>query len=117
MHQSETGVEPLVSVALVVRNGENTVALAIRSILAQTYENWELLIADDGSEDQTVALIKAIQDGRIRFLPHPEARGLAFRLNQLIDVSRGKYFARMDADDFAFADRLAKQVRMRGDQL
>ncbi len=110
MHKSETGGEPLVSVALVVRNGEQSVALAIRSILAQSYENWELLIADDGSKDQTVARIQGIKDRRIRFLPHPDTRGLAFRLNELIDASRGKYFARMDADDFAFADRFGKQV-------
>src|SRR5436190_2545497 len=107
MDKSETRPRPLVSVALVVRNGDHTVALAIRSILAQTCENWELLIADDGSEDQTVGRIKEIEDGRIRFLSYPDCRGLAFRLNELIDASRGNYFARMDADDFAFADRLA----------
>ena len=102
---------PLISVALVVRNGENTIALAVRSVLAQTYEIWELLIADDGSRDRTVARIQGFKDGRIRLLPHPESRGLAFRLNELIDMSLGKYLARMDADDFAFGDRFARQVR------
>src|SRR5262245_40321320 len=98
---------PLVSVALVVRDGAGTVSLAVRSILAQSYENWELLVADDGSRDATASRIRDFRDRRIRLLSHAESRGLAFRLNQLVDQSRGRYVARMDADDFAFPDRFA----------
>lgn len=101
---------PLVSVALVVRNGADTVSLAIRSILAQSFENWELLVADDGSRDGTPAFIRGFPDRRLRLVAHPESRGLAFRLNQLVGLSRGRYVARMDADDFAFPERLARQV-------
>jgi glycosyltransferase involved in cell wall biosynthesis len=111
MQEDNADAQCRVSVGLVVRNAERTLSLAVRSIVAQTYPHWELLVADDGSRDGTTEILHGFRDQRIHVVAHTESSGLAARLNELTDLSRGKYFARMDADDFAFADRLAKQVR------
>jgi glycosyltransferase involved in cell wall biosynthesis len=103
-------MRPLVGVVLVVRNCASTVGLAVRSILAQSYGCWEMLIANDASSDGTAKVIESFRDERIRHFEYTESKGLAARLNELIDASRGKYLARMDGDDFAFPERLAKQV-------
>lgn len=101
---------PLVSIGLPVLNAENTLAAAIRSVLNQTYKNWELLVVDDGSVDQSLQVAHSIRDDRIRIVAGGERRGISARLNQLIEVSRGKYFARMDGDDLAFPSRIERQV-------
>jgi glycosyltransferase involved in cell wall biosynthesis len=93
-----------------VYNCEETLEMAINSIIWQTYAAWELLIIDDGSTDNTVNIAKAYYDPRIRLLADGKNRKLAARLNQAIKISRGKYFARMDADDIAFPDRILRQV-------
>ena len=103
--------QPLVSVLLPARNSQKTLALAMRSILAQTYPLWELLVLDDGSSDATVAIARGFADPRIRVLSDRSWLGLAARLNQGIDAARGSLLARLDADDVAFPERLARQVR------
>lgn len=101
---------PLVSVAMSVRNNADTVGLAIRSVLAQTYPHFELVIVDDGSRDRTAAEIARFPDPRIRIIADGETRGLARRLNQIAKGARGLLIARMDGDDFSYPDRFAKQV-------
>lgn len=101
---------PLVSIGLPVFNSEKTLATAIRSILNQTCRDWELLIADDGSTDGSLRIAQDFHDARIRVIPGGQRRGIAARLNQLIDASRGKYFARMDGDDLAFPSRIERQL-------
>jgi glycosyltransferase involved in cell wall biosynthesis len=101
---------PLVSIGMPVFNSEKTLATAIRSILNQTYGDWELLIVDDGSTDRGLQIAQGFHDARIRVIPGGERRGIAARLNQLIEASRGKYFARMDGDDLAFPARIERQV-------
>lgn len=93
-----------------VYNCEASIALAIRSIVNQTFSNWELLVIDDGSNDRTVAIAQAFNDWRIRIVDDHTHKGLSFRLNQAIELSRGKYFARMDGDDVSYPDRLLLQV-------
>jgi glycosyltransferase involved in cell wall biosynthesis len=100
----------LVSIGLPVFNAERTLGAAIRSVLNQTYTKWELLIIDDGSEDRSLQIAQGFHDERIRVIQGGERRGISARLNQLIETSRGKYFARMDGDDLAFPMRVAKQV-------
>jgi glycosyltransferase involved in cell wall biosynthesis len=100
----------LVSVGMPIHNCEQTIAVAVRSLLNQTFENWELLLIDDGSTDQTVALARSFSDPRIHVLADKSHRGLVFRLNQAIDLSRGRYFARMDGDDVSYPERLRLQV-------
>ncbi|MHB1143148.1 MAG: glycosyltransferase family 2 protein [Sulfuricaulis sp.] len=101
---------PLVSIGMPVFNSEKTLAPAIRSILNQTYRDWELLIVDDGSTDRSLQIAQGFRDARIRVIAGGERRGIAVRLNQLVAAGRGKYFARMDGDDIAFPARIERQV-------
>jgi len=101
---------PLVSIALPVFNAEKTLAIAIRSILNQTYPHWELIIVDDGSTDGSLTIARNYKESRIRILGDGKNRGISFRLNEAIHTGFGKYFARMDADDVAFPRRIEAQV-------
>jgi len=102
---------PLVSVVLPVRDGAAFVAAAIGSILAQTFDAFELLVIDDGSRDATPAVVGdlAARDRRLRVLTQP-LLGLVPALNRGLAEARGFYVARMDADDLAMPERLARQV-------
>jgi glycosyltransferase involved in cell wall biosynthesis len=93
-----------------VRNGEATIRYAILSIINQTITNWELIIVNDGSSDRTVEIAKSFNDSRIRIIGDNLKLGIPFRLNEAINNSKGLYFARMDADDVSFPDRLAIQL-------
>jgi glycosyltransferase involved in cell wall biosynthesis len=104
-------MDPIVSIGMSVFNCESTLGQAIRSILQQTYDNWELILIDDGSQDKTVAVANSYQDRRIRIIVDGKNKRLAARLNQAVRESRGKYFARMDADDIAYPSRLKAQVQ------
>ena len=103
---------PLVTVAMSAYNASGTIDLALRSILAQTYQNWELIVVDDGSTDRTAESVLNVKDSRIRFIQEPSGNmGLASRLNQCVRLARGQYVARMDADDVAYPQRLERQVQ------
>jgi len=101
---------PRVSVLLPCRNGSRTVALALRSMLAQTLADFELLLLDDGSTDESVAVARRLNDDRIRVLSDGACLGLPRRLNQGVSCARGAYIARMDADDVSFPARLEMQA-------
>jgi glycosyltransferase involved in cell wall biosynthesis len=101
---------PIVTVLLPVYNGERYLREAVESILAQTLESFELLIVDDGSTDGTEAICRSFADPRIRVVRHVINAGLVSALNSVIDLIGTKYVARMDADDVALRDRLARQV-------
>lgn len=105
--------EPLVSIIMGVYNGENTIKKCIDSIMLQTYSNWEFIICDDRSKDNTYNVIKKYEtkDKRITCIQNTTNRGLATSLNQCLKLARGKYIARMDADDESMPERLEKQVR------
>ena len=110
------GQGPLVSVIMSVRDGAATVGAAVRSVLMQTMPDWELIVIDDGSSDQSGAIIDGYADQRIRLFREPQSAGLAARLNQAVSLSRGEIIARMDADDICFPERLSRQVdRLRED--
>jgi glycosyltransferase involved in cell wall biosynthesis len=101
----------LVSVIMPVYNTERYVPLAIESILAQTYRNFEFLIADGGSTDKSLAIIEryAAKDKRIRLISRPKTSPQE-RLNAMLDQAQGEFVARMDADDIALPERLKQQV-------
>jgi glycosyltransferase involved in cell wall biosynthesis len=102
---------PLVSVLLPVLNGGKYLSVAVRSIIQQTYQNWELLILDDGSIDGAVdKLRETVSDPRVTIYSDGFNYGLSQRLNQGIQLSNGKYIARMDADDFSFPNRFQIQI-------
>ena len=102
---------PAISVAMSVYNGEQFLAEAIDSVLAQTFRDFELLVLDDGSSDSTPTIIKAYaaKDARIRPIIR-ENRGLIASLNQLLDESRAPLVARMDTDDVCLPERFAQQI-------
>ena len=101
---------PLVTVAMPVYNAGKYLRLAVLSIVKQTYPNWELLIIDDGSTDDAFKDIADINDARIRILQDGKNTGLAARLNECIDLARGKYLARMDSDDVSYPERFTRQI-------
>ncbi len=101
---------PLLTVAIPVFNAGKYLRIAVISILRQTFQDWELLIIDDGSSDDSLDTIRDIADARIRILRDGENHGLATRLNEAVDLARGKYFARMDQDDFSYPERFASQL-------
>jgi glycosyltransferase involved in cell wall biosynthesis len=107
---SDLPAHPLISVALPARNNARTIELAIRSILAQDYDHFELLLLDDGSTDDTLAVMRSFNDPRIRVFSDGAGRRLPARLNQAIGEARGELFARMDGDDVAYPDRFRRQV-------
>lgn len=101
--------KPLVSVILPVYNGEKYLSEAIKSILAQSYKRFELIIIDDGSKDKSPAIIKRFKDSRIKVYTQTN-QGLAKTLNRGIKLAKGTYLARQDQDDFSCFQRLEKQV-------
>jgi len=104
------GVGPLVSIILPVFNGELYLRDAIQSILDQSYKNFELLIFNDGSTDSSQQMASSFSDERIRIYSENQNRGYVTHLNNGIAVARGKYIARMDADDISGRERLKTQV-------
>lgn len=104
------GEEPLVTVLIPVYNAECYLEDSINSILGQTFQDFELLLINDGSTDKSLEIATSFHDPRIRIINNKENRGLVQTLNQGISAARGELLARMDADDIAFPQRLAKQV-------
>lgn len=109
MEKSESNKNMTVSVVMPVYNAEAYLREAIDSVLAQTYEDIELIIVDDGSTDGTEFIVRSYNDDRIIY-HKVEHNGISEALNYGIRESRGKYIARMDGDDIMFPDRIEYQV-------
>ena len=101
---------PRVSVVMAVHDGERWLRAAIDSVLAQTFEDLELIVVDDGSTDGSAAIVRGVEDGRIRLIANDRNLGLAASLNRGVAAARGEFIARLDADDLAMPERLARQV-------
>lgn len=101
-----------VSVLMGAYNCESTVLDALRSIQAQTYTNWELIVCDDGSTDNTLRIVEeeASLDSRLIVLKNDWNKGLNVTLNRCLGVASGEFAARMDGDDLCKPDRFEKQV-------
>ncbi|QKE29653.1 glycosyltransferase, family 2 [Arcobacter acticola] len=101
----------LISVIMAVYNGEKYLIEAMESILDQTHKNFEFIIINDGSKDDSIKIIKKYmeKDKRIILIDR-ENKGLPYSLNEGISISKGKYIARMDADDISHSNRLEKQL-------
>ena len=100
---------PLVTVGLPMYNPGRFLDLAVRSVFAQTYDNWELIILDDGSTDGSLELARRIRDPRVNVFSDGKNRGLPYRLNQILDLASGQFIARMDADDLMHPERIERQ--------
>ena len=105
--------QPKVSVIMGIYNCEKTLSEAIESIIRQTYENWELVMCDDGSTDRTYAVADQYRKQfpeKIILLKNERNRKLSYTLNRCLQAARGELIARMDGDDISRSDRLQKQV-------
>jgi len=102
-------VNPKVSIIMSVYNAELFVVKSIKSILDQSFKNFEFLIIDDCSTDNSYEIMKEINDQRIKIIKNKKNIGLTKSLNKLIDMSNAPIIARQDADDFSKTNRIEKQ--------
>jgi glycosyltransferase involved in cell wall biosynthesis len=100
----------MITIAMPFFNSAATLELAIRSLLHQSYTDFELLLCNDGSTDKSLAIAHSFHDPRVICWSDGRRLRLAARLNECIDRARGLFLARMDADDIAYPDRLAHQL-------
>jgi glycosyltransferase EpsE len=102
---------PGISVIMGVFNAENSVERSIQSIVDQTFTNWEFIICDDGSIDNTLQILRKYEaDPRFRIIKNDKNMGLGAALNNCIRYSKGQFLARQDADDYSNPDRLERQL-------
>jgi glycosyltransferase involved in cell wall biosynthesis len=101
----------MVTVVIPTYNRANLIARSIKSVLSQTYQDFELVVVDDGSTDNTKEVIDSFDDDRIRYVRHSENKGEAATRNTGIKVGRGEYIACQDSDDEWLPEKLAKQVQ------
>lgn len=99
---------PLISVIIPAYNAQKTIQETINSVLEQTFTDWELIVIDDGSQDDTVKVVKNITDPRIKIFSYPNARQAVSR-NRGLAQATGDYIAFLDADDQWSADKLEAQ--------
>lgn len=103
--------QPLISVIMSTYNEEKYIVTSLKSLLNQTFQEFEIIIVDDASTDNTRQLIQRLQDERIHLICNEENQGLTKNLNKALKHVTGKYIARMDGDDIAFPTRFEKQVQ------
>lgn len=103
-------MNPKITVLMPVYNGEKYLKPAIESIMSQTYGDFEFIIINDGSTDETANIVLKYNDSRIKFINDSENIGYTPRLNHGIAAAKGEYIARMDADDISLPDRLKRQA-------
>ena len=103
---------PLVSIIMPCYNAERYIAQSIESVLAQTYQSWELLITDDGSKDNSVKIATkySLEDERINLLVPDEHQGIARTRNMSISRAKGRFIAFLDSDDIWYPEKLEKQI-------
>lgn len=101
---------PRVTVLMPAHNAGKYIAQSIQSVLDQTYQDWELLIVNDGSTDNTLEVVRSFNDPRIRLHENSENLGLIKTLNRGLGEAKGELIARLDSDDLASPDRLQLQV-------
>jgi hypothetical protein len=101
---------PSLTVLMAVNDGERYLRSAMDSILAQSFTDFEFLVIDDCSQDDTPAILRSYHDERIRVFRNPERLGLTTSLNLGLKMARGHYLARQDADDLSFPNRLERQL-------
>ena len=107
---------PVVSVLMPTLNSETYLKEAIDSILNQTFTDFEFIIVDDNSKDRTVNIIKQYKDKRIKLIKGKQ-QGIAAALNLGLNMAKGEYIARMDADDISLPERLSEQVKFMEENL
>lgn len=110
----QTVKQPLVSIVMPAYNGDRFIETAIRSVIAQTLTDWELIVMDDGSQDSTVDIAQrmAKEDSRIAVVRNEANMGVAKTRNRGMDLAAGSYVALLDCDDVWYPEKLEKQVAL-----
>lgn len=105
--------QPLVSIAIPFFNAEKYLSKAIESVIQQTYNNWELILLNDGSTDSSMAIAERFKniDDRIMIYNDGFNRNLGYRLNQIPSIVKGVYLCRMDADDIMHPRKIESQIK------
>jgi len=103
---------PLVSVLIPTYNSALYIKDTLESILNQTYKNLEIIVIDDASKDSTVNIVKKYKDKRIKLFVNKKNLGISKNMNKGIYLSKGKYLAIMDADDWSYPYRIEEQVKL-----
>ena len=101
---------PLVTVLMPVYNGERYLFSAIESILNQTFQDFELLIVDDCSNDNSIKIIESFSNKKINLIRNNKNQGQSATMNRGLKLSKGKYIARLDQDDLSYKERLQIQI-------
>ena len=109
---NEVSATPKVSVLMTCYNAASTIEESVRSVIAQTFSNWELVLVDDLSDDNSMELIEKLGDPRIKIKKLPTRHRRTKALNQGFRLCIGEYIAVLDADDIAHPTRFEKQVRL-----
>lgn len=104
-------MDELVSIITPVYNSEKYISDTIDSVLAQTYTNWEMLIADDCSSDNSAEIINRYTDSRIKYIKLESNSGAAIARNKALEQAKGNYIAFLDADDTWKPEKLEKQLK------
>lgn len=103
-----------ITILMSVRDGAATLQRALQSIIEQTFVDWQLLVVDDASTDDTAEILQQWQrklgNGHVRIITHATANGLTRSLNEAAAAAKTKYLARLDADDWWMPDKLARQI-------
>ncbi|HVM69364.1 MAG TPA: glycosyltransferase family A protein, partial [Gaiellaceae bacterium] len=105
-------VAPPLTIAISFHDEERYLAAAVRSVLAQTMPDFELLLVDDGSRDRSLEIARSFTDRRVTVISDGRHLGLASRLNEIARRARSELVARMDADDVCHPTRLARQLEV-----
>ena len=108
--------KPLVSIIMPAYNAESFIAETIDSVLDQTYDNWELIIVDDNSDDHTVSVVENYSDNRIRLLRNVSNQGVAQTRNTAVAEAKGEYVAFIDSDDLWEVTKLERQMEAVADK-
>lgn len=101
---------PPVSIGIPFYNAESFLMDSIKSVFAQTHQNWELILMDDGSTDRSLEIALSIDDPRVRVYSDGKNKKLAARLNEIHMLAKYDFVARMDADDMMASNRIEKQL-------
>jgi glycosyltransferase involved in cell wall biosynthesis len=101
-----------ITIGIPFYNAELYLADAIRSVFAQTYKEWELILVDDGSTDQSLEIARSVKDSRVRVITDGQNKRLPYRLNQITAAAKYDMIGRMDADDLISPLRFEKQLEI-----
>jgi glycosyltransferase involved in cell wall biosynthesis len=105
-------MKPKITIGIPFKNPGEYFELALKSVFAQTFMDWELILIDDGSTDSSIAYAQRIYDPRVKLHIDGQSKGLSARLNQMVQLAEAQYFFRMDADDIMHHKRLEIQYQV-----